>query len=114
MKKVTMTNYDYIVADFRYVEPPLEEICSKLKPDGTLIMATIEENIKTNPAISSHFAGIRIPFSEDLKTGISVIDSGERANAEQPDLFAVSHLNQETLNKHQFAVSHVTAWKKSS
>lgn len=72
MKKPQMTNYDFIIADFRYIGPPLEEICSKLKPNGTLLLATIEENIRMDPVINSQFEAIRIPLQSNIQ-GISVV-----------------------------------------
>ena len=38
-------DYDFIVADFRYYKPPLAEICARLKPSGTLLVASMEENV---------------------------------------------------------------------
>ena len=82
-----MTNYDVIVADFRYMEPPLDEICSKLKPGGTLLMATIEENIKLNPAINCQFEPVRLPLQ-----GINAVSSDVTPN-ELPEVVAAAHLS---------------------
>jgi hypothetical protein len=62
MQKPHMTGYDFIVADFRYVQPSLDELCSKLKPDGTLLMANIEENVGAEPVIDQKFVPISTPL----------------------------------------------------
>jgi SAM-dependent methyltransferase len=131
MQKPHMTGYDFIVADFRYVQPSLDELCSKLKPDGTLLMANIEENVGAEPVIDQKFVPISTPLK--LMSTASIQDSivaAERdliniypdkneliiskSDENLPDMLAVSHLRQDTKNMHQFAVSHITAWRNSA
>ena len=60
-------DYDVIGCDFRYYKPPLAEICARLKPEGTLLVASMEENVFSSDATTAAaFARTKLTLSSDF------------------------------------------------
>jgi len=96
-----MDGYDVIVADIRHQDGGSEllHIIQRLKVGGLLILGSIDD---TNDGVSfndKHSLTV-------LKTHFERLDGGE--TTEHPHIF------RETRNKHQYAISFFSAWKKLS
>lgn len=89
------TDYDIIVADFRHYKPPMAEICARLKPSGTLLVASMEENVfAADQETSKAFERIPLSLPENLSCWYSACEQRSGA-AEKPtasDLIAVAHI----------------------
>ena len=106
------SDYDFIVADFRYYKPPLAEISARLKPDGILLVATMEENGGLDAETAKAFDRTKLALADNISCWYSAKEDNG-ANSLFPHIMAVAHFFQETINKHEFMVSNVSAWRKS-
>ena len=101
-----LTGYNIVVIDFRSVEIGFElrHITSKLKDGGLLILGSINA---INPVTSTGRCSPNIPDSTKMFL--------ERWFEEIPcedALESYAHIYKETRNKHQYAVSNFSVWRK--
>ena len=66
IQKPHLKDYDVIVADFRFKNPPLTELLSKLKPKGVLLTANMEENLFENSQLAQQFDRIKVPLTPEV------------------------------------------------
>ena len=97
-----MTGYDVIVADFRYKDSAshLDHILKRLKPGGILIQGTIDDPNDANPGLNHSLQVLAKKCTQIPQ------------NQDSPRSFP--HIYRQTRNKHQYAISHFSAWTKDA
>ncbi|XP_065662407.1 uncharacterized protein LOC136084936 isoform X1 [Hydra vulgaris] len=94
----TLKGYDLIVVDFRYKNAYKEllEITQRLKINGSLILGSIDD-VSTELFDANHSLSV-------LKNNFECLGN----ISEHP------HMYRETRNKHKYAISYLSIWKKVS
>nr|XP_012557475.2 uncharacterized protein LOC100215679 [Hydra vulgaris]XP_047133732.1 uncharacterized protein LOC100215679 [Hydra vulgaris]XP_047133733.1 uncharacterized protein LOC100215679 [Hydra vulgaris]XP_047133734.1 uncharacterized protein LOC100215679 [Hydra vulgaris] len=96
--KPTLKDYDLVVADFRYknAHEELLEITKRLKINGLLVLGSIDD-VNTELFDTNHSLSV-------LKNNFECLEN----ISEHP------HIYKETRNKHKYAISYLSIWKKVS
>jgi len=96
-----LDSYQVIVADFRYTNsaPELRHLTSKLIPGGLLLLGTIDD--VTGPCLGPLHSLVVL---ERLYTPVKY---------DGALLETYAHIYKETRNKHQYSISHFSAWRRN-
>merc|ERR1712168_1732040 len=96
-----LDGYKVIVADFRTNEAEKEiiHLASKLEEGGLLILGTIDI-VNPNMGVTNPTLALLVRMFEPVACDGS--------------LESYPHMSRETRNKHQYAISHFSVWKKKT
>ena len=94
-----LQDYDVVVADFRFKDSAqdLSQILKRLKPEGILILGSIDD-----------VTGKTVPGRNHSLQILKKICSPVSESFEK-----FPHIYRQTRNKHQYAISHFSVWRKN-
>jgi formylglycine-generating enzyme required for sulfatase activity len=101
-----LNGYGVVVADIRYKEAgdAIAHLLTKLQPGGILVLGSIDEpEVAMNAALEVNAQRGSVDF-EMQAIKLSTEDFGDENR--------FGHVFHETVNKHQFAVSYCSVWRK--
>jgi SAM-dependent methyltransferase len=95
-----LQDYDVIVADFRLKNSAqdLNQILKRLKPEGLLILGSIDDVADETEPGPNHSLKVLKKFCSPVS---------QKSDEKYP------HIYRQTRNKHQYAISHFSVWRKN-